>query len=115
MSNQWRGKYQNFRKLYADRTDIDIYNLEFTQSKLKDSLLTNDFDVTEAIIDNNIFESRQNAIENTMNENHWYEREIMRRWMEGNSARQIHRDTQISVREVLRVIKYMKEQMNNKL
>jgi len=42
---------------------------------------------------------------------HWYERELFKMWMQGNSARALHRKTGISVREILRVIKVMKEQI----
>lgn len=48
------------------------------------------------------------SYEAVMAETYWYERELFKMHLNGMSARSIHRQTNISVREVLRVIKLMK-------
>jgi len=53
------------------------------------------------------------TIENVVSKNQWYEREIFSKWANGESARAIHRQTKISLREILRVIKSIKEQIKN--
>ena len=58
-------------------------------------------------------EMQLNTIEKVVNKNNWYEREIFTQWASGSSAREIHRQTKISLREVLRVIKEVKEQIRN--
>jgi hypothetical protein len=50
-------------------------------------------------------------VDNVILSNHWYEREIFNRWAGGESARSIHRKTKITLREILKVIKKVKEQI----
>jgi hypothetical protein len=52
---------------------------------------------------------RINKINQVTESAYFYERELFKLWCSGMSARAIHRKTDISVREVLRVIKLMKE------
>lgn len=58
-------------------------------------------------------EIKYEAIERTLPKLHWYERKIFEIWMEGNSARAIHRQTKISINEILRVIKKVKQQIRD--
>jgi len=53
--------------------------------------------------------NRINKINQVTESAYFYERELFKLWCSGMSARAIHRQTDISVREVLRVIKIMKE------
>lgn len=52
---------------------------------------------------------RINKINQVTKNAYFYEREIFKMWCSGLSARAIHRQTDISVREVLRVVKLMKD------
>jgi len=58
-------------------------------------------------------ENKYKLIENVVSKNKWYEREIFTMWSNGESARSIHRKTKIALREVLRVIKDIKQQIIN--
>jgi hypothetical protein len=58
-------------------------------------------------------ENKYKLIENVVSKNKWYEREIFTMWSNGESARGIHRKTKIALREVLRVIKDIKQQIIN--
>jgi hypothetical protein len=57
---------------------------------------------------------RINKINQVTESAYFYERELFKLWCSGMSARAIHRKTDISVREVLRVIKLMKERCTQK-
>jgi hypothetical protein len=57
---------------------------------------------------------RINKINQVTESAYFYERELFKLWCSGMSARAIHRKTDISVREVLRVIKLMKERCTTK-
>lgn len=57
---------------------------------------------------------RINRINEVTESAYFYERELFKLWCSGMSARAIHRKTDISVREVLRVIKLMKERCTQK-
>lgn len=58
--------------------------------------------------------NRINKINQVTESAYFYERELFKLWCSGMSARAIHRQTDISVREVLRVIKIMKERCTTK-
>lgn len=53
--------------------------------------------------------SKIRAYDFIIESSHWYERELFKMWLDGNSARSLHRKTGISVREILRVVKLMKQ------
>jgi hypothetical protein len=57
---------------------------------------------------------RINKINEVTESAYFYERELFKLWCSGMSARAIHRKTDISVREVLRVIKLMKDRCTQK-
>jgi hypothetical protein len=57
---------------------------------------------------------RINKINQVTESAYFYERELFKLWSSGMSARAIHRKTDISVREVLRVIKLMKDRCTQK-
>jgi hypothetical protein len=57
---------------------------------------------------------RINKINQVTESAYFYERELFKLWCSGMSARAIHRKTDISVREVLRVIKLMKDRCTQK-
>ena len=57
---------------------------------------------------------RINKINEVTESAYFYEKELFKMWCSGMSARAIHRKTDISVREVLRVIKLMKERCTTK-
>ena len=102
MLNQTNSPRQSFNKLFAPIGEYDVYVLD-----LKDLQEIND-------IENKITKEIQlTTIEKVVNKNNWYEREIFSQWSNGSSAREIHRQTKISLREVLRVIKEVKEQIRN--
>ena len=61
-----------------------------------------------------IEEKRINQIKQVTETAYFYEREVFKLWCSGMSARAIYRQTNISVREVLRVIKLMKERCTQK-
>ena len=61
-----------------------------------------------------IEQDRINQINQVTETAYFYEREVFKLWCSGMSARAIHRKTDISVREVLRVIKLMKERCTTK-
>jgi DNA-directed RNA polymerase specialized sigma24 family protein len=58
-------------------------------------------------------EKKYNSIEKVVAQLYWYDREIFTMWQNGNSARAIHRQTKISINEVLRVIKKVKQLIND--
>lgn len=76
--------------------DVDSFEIEF-------------IDTLEEKIEQ---EQQLQRIEKIVGQNRWYEREIFRLWSSGESARSIHRQTKISLREVLNVIKTIKRQIN---
>lgn len=76
--------------------DVDSFEIEF-------------IDTLEEKIEQ---EQQLQRIEKIVAQNRWYEREIFRLWSSGESARSIHRQTKISLREVLNVIKTIKRQIN---
>jgi len=76
--------------------DVDSFEIEF-------------LDTLEEKIEQ---EEQLQRIEKIVGQNRWYEREIFRLWSSGESARSIHRQTKISLREVLNVIKTIKRQIN---
>ena len=78
----------------------DVYELDIAE---EDDLLL-EREETEQIELNRI-----NKINQVTDSAYFYERELFKLWCSGMSARAIHRQTDISVREVLRVIKIMKE------
>jgi len=78
----------------------DVYELDIAE---EDYLLL-EREETEQIELNRI-----NKINQVTESAYFYERELFKLWCSGMSARAIHRQTDISVREVLRVIKIMKE------
>ncbi len=78
----------------------DVYELDIAE---EDDLLL-EREETEQIELNRI-----NKINQVTESAYFYERELFKLWCSGMSARAIHRQTDISVREVLRVIKIMKE------
>lgn len=78
----------------------DVYELDIAE---EDDLLL-EREETEQIELNRI-----NKINQVTESAYFYEKELFKMWCSGMSARAIHRQTDISVREVLRVIKIMKE------
>lgn len=88
----------------------------FTHSRIYDN-----YDVYELDLPNedDYFEEREeteaielnriNKLNQVTDDAYFYERELFKLWCSGMSARAIHRKTDISVREVLRVVKIMKE------
>lgn len=88
----------------------------FTHSRIYDN-----YDVYELDLPNedDYFEEREetegielnriNKLNQVTDDAYFYERELFKLWCSGMSARAIHRKTDISVREVLRVVKLMKE------
>jgi len=85
--------------------NYDVYELHITSG------------VEDHLVDEENYQDELKKIKSydtTIEESHWYERELFKMWLDGNSARAIHRKTGISVREVLRVIKLMKEQIINR-
>jgi hypothetical protein len=64
--------------------------------------------------DEQIEQKRINKINQVTEEAYFYERELFKLWCSGMSARAIHRQTDISVREILRVVKLMKERCTTK-
>lgn len=88
----------------------------FTHSRIYDN-----YDVYELDLPNedDFFEEREeteaielnriNKLNQVTDDAYFYERELFKLWCSGMSARAIHRKTDISVREVLRVVKIMKE------
>jgi hypothetical protein len=78
----------------------DVYEIDFAE----EIDLLDDREQTEGIE-----LERINKINQVTESAYFYERELFKLWCSGMSARAIHRKTDISVREVLRVIKLMKE------
>ena len=99
MFNQTNSPRQAFNKLFASIGEYDVYDLELEAKSTIDDKITKEIQLT--------------TIEKVVNKNNWYEREIFSQWSNGSSAREIHRQTKISLREVLRVIKEVKEQIKN--
>lgn len=99
MFNQTNSPRQAFNKLFASIGEYDVYDLELEAKSTLDDKITKEIQLT--------------TIEKVVNKNNWYEREIFSQWSNGSSAREIHRQTKISLREVLRVIKEVKEQIRN--
>jgi hypothetical protein len=83
----------------------DVYELDFPEEP--DLLVERE---QEEQIESN----RINKINQVTETAYFYERELFKLWCSGMSARAIHRQTDISVREVLRVIKLMKERCTTK-
>lgn len=93
----------------------------FTHSRIYDN-----YDVYELDLPNedDFFEEREeteaielnriNKLNQVTDDAYFYERELFKLWCSGMSARAIHRKTDISVREVLRVVKIMKERCTMK-
>lgn len=93
----------------------------FTHSRIYDN-----YDVYELDLPNedDYFEEREetegielnriNKLNQVTDDAYFYERELFKLWCSGMSARAIHRKTDISVREVLRVVKLMKERCTTK-
>lgn len=80
--------------------NYDVYELDFAEEP--DLLL-------ERQEKESIELERINKINQVTESAYFYEKELFKMWCSGMSARAIHRKTDISVREVLRVIKLMKE------
>ena len=99
MFNQTKSPRQSFNRLFATIGEYDVYSLDLVEVDSLEDKITK--------------ENQLQTIENVVSKNQWYEREIFTQWASGNSARNIHRQTKISLREVLRVIKEIKEQINN--
>ena len=104
MMNQAYGKYQKFNKLMSPIGLINVYDMEIE---------ANECDEIELQFISDDEQKKQNLIKKVVESNRWYEREIFNLWMNGESARSIHRKTTISIREVLRVIKKIKDEINN--
>jgi hypothetical protein len=102
MFNQTKSPRQAFNKLFATIGEYDVYVLDLQDLQEINNL---EYKITK--------ENQLQTIEKVVSKNQWYEREIFTQWATGNSARSIHRQTKISLREVLRVIKEIKEQINN--
>ena len=83
----------------------DVYELDFPDAP---DLLV------EREQEEQIEQNRINKINQVTESAYFYERELFKLWCSGMSARAIHRQTDISVREVLRVIKLMKERCTTK-
>ena len=83
----------------------DVYELDFPEEP--DLLF-------EREQEEQIEQKRINQINQVTETAYFYERELFKLWCSGMSARAIHRKTDISVREVLRVIKLMKERCTTK-
>ena len=88
----------------------------FTHSRIYDNYdvyeldLPNEDDYFEEREENEGIElNRINKLNQVTDDAYFYERELFKLWCSGMSARAIHRKTDISVREVLRVVKLMKE------
>lgn len=99
MFNQTNSPRQAFNKLFATIGEYDVHSLDLQEINSLDDKITKEIQLT--------------TIEKVVNKNNWYEREIFSQWSNGSSAREIHRQTKISLREVLRVIKEVKEQIRN--
>ena len=99
MFNQTNSPRQAFNKLFATIGEYDVHSLDLQEINSLDEKITKEIQLT--------------TIEKVVNKNNWYEREIFSQWSNGSSAREIHRQTKISLREVLRVIKEVKEQIKN--
>ena len=99
MFNQTKSPRQEFNKLFSTIGEYDVNEIELEST---DNL---EYKITQ--------EKQLNLIENVVSNNHWYEREIFTRWSNGESARSIHRQTKIALREILRVIKQVKKQIND--
>jgi hypothetical protein len=83
----------------------DVYQLDFAEEP---DLLV------EREQEEQIEQKRINQINQVTETAYFYEREVFKLWCSGMSARAIYRQTDISVREVLRVIKLMKERCTTK-
>lgn len=105
MMNQAYGQYQKFNKMMSPIGLIDVYEMDIEGNECDESEL-------QFISDDE--QRKQNLIKEVVESNRWYEREIFTLWMNGESARGIHRKTKISIREVLRVIKQIKKEINDK-
>jgi hypothetical protein len=99
MFNQTKSPRQAFNRLFATIGEYDVHSLDLVETNSVEDKITKENQLT--------------TIENVVSKNQWYEREIFTQWATGNSARSIHRQTKISLREVLRVIKEIKEQIQN--
>ena len=84
---------------------LDVYDLNLSQEP--DLLFERE---EEELIE----QKRINKINQVTEEAYFYERELFKLWCSGMSARAIHRQTDISVREILRVVKLMKERWTTK-
>lgn len=83
----------------------DVYNLD----------LPSEVDLFEEREEEEAIElNRINKINKITDDAYFYERELFKLWCSGQSARAIHRQTDISVREILRVVKIMKERCTSK-
>ena len=99
MFNQTKSPRQAFNRLFATIGEYDVHSLDLVETNSVEDKITKENQLT--------------TIEKVVSKNQWYEREIFTQWSNGNSARSIHRQTKISLREVLRVIKEIKEQIQN--
>ena len=95
MSNAVHGKFSPFSK-----------HRIFEHEEVEDTIA-----VDESISTKEIEEIKYEVIESTVSNLYWYDRKIFELWSQGFSARKIHRETKISVNEVLRVIKKVKQQI----
>jgi hypothetical protein len=93
----------------------------FGQSRIYDSTDVHDLHLSDEpnlLMDREeieeIEQNRINKINNVTESAYFYERELFKLWCSGMSARAIHRQTDISVREILRVVKLMKERCTTK-
>ena len=97
MFNQTKSPRQAFNRLFATIGEYDVHSLDLVELNSVEDKITKENQLT--------------TIEKVVSKNQWYEREIFTQWSNGNSARSIHRQTKISLREVLRVIKEIKEHL----
>lgn len=89
---------QEFYKQVKTTGDFDVYEIDLMSNETIDEVIEK--------------ENKLNTIEKVVSLNQWYEREIFNQWANGESARSIHRKTKISLREILKVIKNVKNQIN---
>jgi DNA-directed RNA polymerase specialized sigma24 family protein len=95
LSNAIHGKFSPFSK-----------NRIYEHEEVADTIA-----VDESINQKEIEETYFQAIESTLSTLYWYDRKIFELWSNGYSARKIHRETKISVNEVLKVLKKVKQQI----
>ena len=76
---------------------------------------TPDSDIEELMQIDLIYELKQRATQEIIDSLYWYDKEIFKLWMDNMNAKKIARDTNISHREILRVINEVKHKIKERL